>query len=137
MQTSARGPELFPLGENRPFLSEREWTCLRLICHNENSIADCEASELVEATAHQIDNNRASQLIEISRISRLPGLGTWMARLLVEAGIVIQDLTSIPADQILQRVNTRVGYPICNAACIAAFTLLQATWRNSSASHIR
>jgi hypothetical protein len=130
MPMAAKRPEAFPLDEDRPFLSEREWTCLRLICHSEASIADSDAQTLAEATAHQIDVRRAGQMVEIARMARLPGLGTWMARLLVEAGISMHDLTASSADDLLARVNAQTGYPICNAATIAAFSLLQAAWRN-------
>jgi hypothetical protein len=136
MHASARRPESFPLDENRPFLSEREWTCLRLICHSEDSIADSDPHALAEATAHQIDDRRAAQLVEITRMARLPGLGTWMARLLVEAGVGMNDLSAKSADELLDRVNARAGYPICNAATIAAFALLQAAWRNAPGSRV-
>ncbi len=129
----ASRPEAFPLHENRPFLSEREWTCLRLICHTEDSIADCDPGELAEATANQIDAHRAGQLVAIARMSRLPGLGSWMARLLAEAGVHENELTEQSADTLLARVNTQAGYPICNAATVAALALLQASWRQTQA----
>jgi hypothetical protein len=127
----ASKPETFPLHENRPFLSEREWTCLRLICHTEDSIADCDPEALAEATANQIDPRRAAQLVAIAHMARLPGMGSWMARLLVEAGVHEDELTTQSADALLARVNAQVGYPICNAATVAAFALLQASWRQA------
>ena len=127
----ASRPESFPLHENRPFLSEREWTCLRLICHSEDSIADCDGAALAEATANQIDAHRAGQLVAIARMARLPGLGSWMARLLVEAGVRENELTEQSADALLARVNAQAGYPICNAATVAALALLQASWRQA------
>jgi Domain of unknown function (DUF4332) len=136
MPMTEKKPGSFPLDEDRPFLSEREWTCLRLICHSEASIADSDPHQLAEATAHQIDPERAARLVEIARMARLPGLGTWMARLLVEAGVSINELTEKSADALLARVNTEVGYPICNAATIAAFSLLQAAWRNTSTARM-
>jgi Domain of unknown function (DUF4332) len=136
MPVTAKRPEAFPLDEDRPFLSEREWTCLRLICHNQDSIADSDPRALAEATAQQIDAERAGQLVEIARMARLPGLGTWMARLLVEAGVSMDELTEKSADALLARVNAEVGYPICNAATIAAFSLLQAAWRNTSTARM-
>ena len=134
MPMPVQRPAAFPLDEDRPFLSEREWTCLRLICHTEASIADSDPQALAEATANQIDPARAAQLVEIARMARLPGLGTWMARLLVEADVSLDDLTGKSADELLARVNAQAGYPICNAATIAAFALLQAGWRNTSAA---
>ena len=128
----ASRPEAFPLHEDRPFLSEREWTCLRLICHTEDSIADCDPDALAQATGGQIDAERAGQLVAIARMARLPGLGSWMARLLVEAGVREPDLTGQSADELLARVNARAGYPICNAATVAALALLQASWRQTA-----
>lgn len=127
----ASRPEAFPLHEDRPFLSEREWTCLRLICHTEDSIADCDPAELARATGDQVDARRADQLVAIARMARLPGLGSWMARLLVEAGVQEAELTESSADDLLARVNAQTGYPICNAATVAAFALLQASWRQA------
>lgn len=129
----ASRPEAFPLHEDRPFLSEREWTCLRLICHTGDSIADCDPAELTDATANQIDAHRAGQLVATARMARLPGLGSWMARLLVEAGVHENELTELSADALLARVNAQAGYPICNAATVAALALLQASWRQARA----
>jgi hypothetical protein len=136
MPMTANRGGAFPLQENRPFLSEREWTCLRLICHTEDSIADSDPHALAEATAHQIAPARAAQLVEIARMARLPGLGTWMARLLVEAGVTTADLTATSADALLAKVNAQVGYPVCNAATIAAFALLQAAWKHGPAARV-
>jgi hypothetical protein len=136
MSKAANRPGAFPLAENRPFLSEREWTCLRLICHTEDSIADSDPQALAEATANQIEPARAMQLVEIARMARLPGLGTWMARLLVEAGVTVPDLTEKSADELLAQVNAQVGYPVCDATTIAAFALLQAAWKNAPSARV-
>jgi hypothetical protein len=42
-------------------------------------------------------------------------------------------LTEQSADALLARVNAQAGYPICNAATVAALALLQASWRQAQA----
>jgi len=127
-------PARFPLYENRDFLSEREWVCLRLICHTADSIADADPLALAEATAHQIGPERAARLVEMARIARLPGLGSWISRLLVDAGIDSTTIRTLSADEIVARVNQVFGYPICNPATASELAQLQATWADLSGS---
>ncbi|MDX8389791.1 MAG: hypothetical protein R8M38_04790 [Mariprofundaceae bacterium] len=128
MTTVATLPGIFPLHEDKPFLSEREWTCLRLICHNAKTIADTEAVALSEATAAQIDESRADLLIRTARIARLSGLGTWIARLMAEVGMDADMVCKQPAQSIMDAVNAKVGYPICNSATVHALDMLQQQW---------
>ena len=121
-------PGIFPLAENRDFLSEREWTCLRLICHDRKTIADAKPEQLSRATAGQISAKRADVLIQTARIARLPGLGSWIARLMAEAGWREEDVRHRPAGEIMAAVNRQVGYPICNPATEHALTALQTSW---------
>ena len=121
-------PGVFPLHEDREFLSEREWVCLQLICHSRKTLADADAAALSEATAGQISVERARDIIETARIARLDGLGTWIARLMVQAGLTFEDIQKLPAEELMNRVNTHAGYALCNAATIHALKGLQTVW---------
>jgi len=121
-------PGIFPLAENRDFLSEREWTCLRLVCYDQKTIADAAPEELSRATAGQIDITRASVLIQAARIAKLPGLGSWIARLMAESGWSEEDVRSRSATDIMAAINQHVGYAICNRATEHALSDLQARW---------
>jgi hypothetical protein len=121
-------PGTFPLHEDRPFLSESEWVILKLLCWPLDSLAGAEAEELMLASGGQISLERCRELIAIVRISRLSGLGSWMARLLVEAGVSEQDVLNLPAEELIARINAHMGYPICNLATCRAIAGLQAEW---------
>ncbi|MDX8411045.1 MAG: hypothetical protein R8K46_04105 [Mariprofundaceae bacterium] len=121
-------PGIFPLAEDRDFLSEREWTCLRLVCHDKKTIADAEPEALSRATAGQINATRAAVLIQTARIASLPGLGSWIARLMAEAGWCEQDIRCRPAADIMIAINRRTGYAICNRATEHALGELQTKW---------
>ncbi len=121
-------PGVFPLHEDRDFLSEREWVCLQLICQSRKTLADADAVALSEATAGQISVERARDIIETARIARLDGLGTWIARLMVQAGLTFEDAQRLPAEEMLARVNAHAGYALCNAATVRALRSLQALW---------
>jgi len=121
-------PGVFPLHEDREFLSEREWVCLQLICHSKRTLADADATALSEATAGQISVERARDIIETARIARLEGLGTWIARLMVQAGLDAGSVRSMPAEEVMARINTHAGYTLCNAATVRALKDLQAAW---------
>lgn len=125
-------PGTFPLHEDRPFISESEWVILKLLCRPLESLADADADELAQASGGQISAQRCHELIGIVRISGLPGLGSWMARLLVEAGVSEQDVLSQAADILIERINTHMGYTICNQATSRAIAELQEEWRNPS-----
>jgi len=121
-------PGAFPLHENREFLSEREWVCLQLICHSRKTLADADAAALSESTAGQISVERARDIIETARIARLDGLGTWIARLMAQAGLTLEDVQQLPAEEMVNRVNAHAGYALCNDATVHALKGLQAVW---------
>ena len=125
-------PGTFPLHEDKPFINESEWVILKLLCRPLDSLADADAEELAQASGGQFTVQRCRELIAIVRISRLPGLGSWMARLLVESGVDEQDVLHSPADEVCARINAHMGYTICNAATSRALNGLQAEWRNGA-----
>jgi len=127
-------PGTFPLHEDKPFTSESEWVILKLLCRSLDSLVDGEAEELSLASGNQFTVERCAELIAIVRISKLHGLGSWMARLLVEAGLNEQDVLNLPADELCARVNQHMGYTICNAATSRALEGLQAAWRKQPAT---
>lgn len=127
-------PGAFPLHEDRDFLSEREWICLQLLCYSQKTLADANASELSDATASQISIERAQKIISTAKIARLDGLGSWIARLMVEAGLDEDTVRQLPATDIMQRVNANVGYPLCNPATARALAGLQAIWAGRKAT---
>jgi len=125
-------PGIFPLQEDRNFLTEREWTCLRLICHDHHTIADSDPIALSVATAGQIAEARAKVLIDTARIALLPGLGTWISRLMAEAGWDETAVRTRPAKDIMEAVNRQAGYAICNPATVHALSALQERWRGNA-----
>jgi len=125
-------PGVFPLGEDREFLSESEWVILKLLCRPVATLAEAEAQELSAATGGQITPERCDQLIRIVRIHRLAGLGSWAARLLAESGFDDQDLLTRDIADIVARVNETLGYPVFNAATARALADLQRQWRSEA-----
>jgi len=121
-------PGTFPLHEDRNFLRESEWVILKLLCRPVDSLAAADANELSNASGGQLLPKRCRQLINIVRISNLSGLGTWIARLMVEAGMDAQALLPLSAEDIVHRVNTHAGYPICNQTTVHALADLQTSW---------
>jgi len=125
-------PGTFPLHENRDFLRESEWVVLKLLCRPVDSLATTDADELSSASGGQLSPERCQQLINIVRISNLPGLGTWIARLMSEADLDVEALLALPAEDIVYHVNTHAGYPICNPATMHAIAELQSSWTNAA-----
>jgi len=125
-------PGTFPLHEDKPFLNESEWVILKLLCRPLDSLAEADADELAQASGGQFTTERCRELISIVHISRLPGLGSWMARLIVEAGLSEQDVLNLHADELGERINAHMGYAICNAATNRALAGLQSEWRRNS-----
>jgi len=123
-------PGTFPLDENRDFLRESEWVILKLLCRSIDSLAMADADELSSASGGQLSPERCLQLINIVRISNLPGLGTWIARLLVEAGMDEHALLTLTAEDVTSRINMHAGYPICNQATAHAIANLQTAWND-------
>jgi len=125
-------PGTFPLCEDRDFLRESEWVILKLLCRPVNDLFTANADELSRASGGQLSPERCRQLINIVRVAKLPGLGTWIARLMVEAGIDEQMLLALPAEDLIERVNTHAAYPICNQATVYAIASLQTSWLNNA-----
>jgi len=125
-------PGTFPLHEDRNFLRESEWVILKLLCRPVDSLATADADELSSASGGQLSPERCQQIINIMRISSLPGLGTWISRLLVEAGLNEEVILTLPAEDLIGCVNEHAGYPICNQATIHAIADFQASWVNKS-----
>jgi len=127
-------PGVFPLHEDREYLSEREWVCLQLTCHSRKSLVDVSPENLSRATAGQISVARANEIIHTAQIARLDGLGSWIARLMVQAGLNADSVRSLPAAEVMGLVNKNAGYKLCNAASIRGLTGLQQVWSNSATS---
>ncbi|MDQ6987560.1 MAG: hypothetical protein Q9M25_07150 [Mariprofundaceae bacterium] len=121
-------PGALPLHENRDFLRESEWIILKLLCRPLDDLAKSHAEELSAASGGQLSVERCAELIAIVRVSQLPGLGSWAARLLVEAGLSKHDVCSLSAEDVCERVNQHTGYAIFNSATTRALAELQQTW---------
>lgn len=125
-------PGTFPLHEDRDFLRESEWVILKLLCRPLDSLITADADELSSASGGQLLPDRCQQLINIIRISNLPGLGTWIARLMVEAGMNEQALRTLSSETLIEGINKHVGYPICNQATMRAISTLQTSWMSTA-----
>lgn len=126
-------PGVFPLHEDRDFISESEWVIFKLLCRPIDSIADDNAEALSSATGHQVTTKRCDELIRIIRIHALSGLGSWIARLFAEAGLSADDVRLLPAEKITGQVNKKAGYTLCNEATTRALTALQLQWKGEVA----
>ncbi len=124
-------PGVFPLHENRDFLSESEWVIFKLLCKPVDSLAEENAESLSAATGNQVSPERCDELIRIVRISQLPGLGSWIARLLAKAGFNDTDLRNHDAVEITDSINAKAGYNICNEATTRALQTLQLQWKGA------
>ncbi|MDQ7012163.1 MAG: hypothetical protein Q9M29_10100 [Mariprofundaceae bacterium] len=124
-------PGVFPLHEDREFLKESEWVILKLLCRPVETLADADAEELSRACGGQITVARCDELIRTVRIASLDGLGSWIARLLAEAGFSDTDVRTLPASRLMGRINERAGYPLCNDASMRALAELQRQWQGS------
>jgi len=122
-------PGAFPLHEDRDLLSEREFVIFKLLCRPLASFAEAEAVELSQATGDQISPERCDQLIRAVRIHALPGLGSWIARLMAETGLNDASVRSSDAATVVAQINRKMGYPICNDATVHALERLQREWR--------
>ena len=127
-------PGVFPLHEDRNFISESEWVIFKLLCKPVDTFADENAEELATATGNQVTIDRCDELIRTVRISQLDGLGSWISRLFAEAGFNDSDLRNRDADAIIEGVNRKVRYPICNEATGRALHKLQLEWKSAAAS---
>lgn len=132
MQGNVRAlPGAFPLHEDKDFITESEWVILKLLCRPLKDIGDTDAEELSAASGGQIKVERADELIRIVRIAALPGLGSWIARLMAEVGLDEAQVRSLPAEEIMSLINERAGYPICNDATMRALAEMQLQWKGA------
>jgi len=122
-------PGALPLHEDKDFLRESEWVILKLLCRSLDSLADNDAEELSAASGNQLTIERCKQLISIIRLSKRAGLGSWAARLMVEAGLDEQEIDALNAEKISAKVNLHMGYAIFNPATTRALADLQEKWR--------
>jgi len=125
-------PGALPLHENKDFLRESEWVILKLLCRSLDSLADNDAEELSAASGNQLAAERCKQLISIVRLSKRTGLGSWAARLMVEAGLDEQEIDVQSAEKISAKVNQHMGYAIFNPATTHALADLQEQWRDQA-----
>jgi hypothetical protein len=132
MNTVKALPGAFPLHVDKNFLSESEWVIFKLLCRPIESFPENTAEELSHASGKQVSIKRCQELIHIVQISQLSGLGSWIARLLVEAGWNIDDVRNRDAKTILTAVNDKAGYMICNEASIHALANLQLQWKGET-----
>jgi len=136
MNTKHTPPRSFPLHENKDFLSESEWVIFKLLCRSVDTFATSEAAELSTVTGSQVTPERCDELIRTVRISKMPGLGTWIARLFAQAGLSERDVLKLPSASIAERVNDKLGYPLCNAATTEAIAQLQTQWVETNTLHL-
>ncbi|MDX8403035.1 MAG: hypothetical protein R8K54_01330 [Mariprofundaceae bacterium] len=125
-------PGAFPLHEDKDFITESEWVILKLLCRPLDKIGETNAEELSQASGGQIKVERANELIQIVQIAELPGIGSWIARLMAEAGLDMEQVKTRSADDIMNLINERSGYPLCNDATVRALAGLQLQWKGSN-----
>lgn len=125
-------PGAFPLHADKDFITESEWVILKLLCRPVMELDGSDAEEVAKASGGQIKIERADELIRIVRISKLPGLGTWIARLMGEAGLDAEQVKTLAPEEIMSRINARMGYPLCNDATMRALADLQLMWKGLS-----
>ncbi len=105
---------------------------LKLLCRPVDALGETDAEELSHASGGQIKVERAEELIRIVQIKSLPGLGSWIARLMAEADLNVGQVKTLPADEIMNLINECSGYPLCNAATVRALSDLQLQWKGSN-----
>ena len=124
-------PGAFPLHADKDFITESEWVILKLLCRPIMDVDGTDAEELSLASGGQIKVARADELIRIVRISKLPGLGTWIARLMGEVDLDVDQVKTLAPEEIMNRINKRIGYTLCNDATVRALNDLQLKWKGS------
>jgi len=122
-------PGAFPLHQDKKYISESEWVIWKLLCRPIESLPQSTPEELHASTGNQISVTRCDELIRIANIATLSGIGTWISRLLAETGYSVDDVCDKPADILLDGINKRLGYKLCNKATVRAFEKLQLQWR--------
>lgn len=129
MNTVQALPSAFPLHADKNFLAESEWVIFKLLCRPIESFPDSTAEELSFATGNQVSVERCDELIRIVQIYTLSGLGSWIARLLAEVGLSETMVRTNNAAELMQTVNNKAGYAICNEATVRALNSLQKQWK--------
>jgi len=127
-------PGAFPLHEDRNFISESEWVIFKLLCKPLDSFTTEKAEDLSTATGSQVSIKRCDELIRIVHISQLDGLGSWIARIFAEAGFSNDDIRLQKAAHIIDVVNSKAKYPLCNDATMRALHKLQLEWKGTAVS---
>ncbi|MDX8387422.1 MAG: hypothetical protein R8M46_02665 [Ghiorsea sp.] len=127
-------PGAFPLHLDKNYISESEWVIWKLLCRPLVSLPESSPAELSLSTGVQISEERCDELIRIANIATLTGLGTWISRLLAQTGYDVNEVCDKPASVLLDTVNKRLGYQLCNDATIRAFENLQLQWRGEEKS---
>ena len=122
-------PGSFPLHQDKTYITESEWVIWKLLCRPLDTLPQSTPAELCAATGGQISEARCDELIRIANIATLTGLGTWISRLLAECGYDVNEVCDKPANVLLDSINKRMGYKLCNDATIRAFEKLQLQWR--------
>lgn len=127
-------PGAFPLHADKDFITESEWVILKLLCRPVMDLDNTDAEEVCKASGGQIKVERADELIRIVQISKLPGLGTWIARLMGEVDLDAEQVKTLAPEEVMNRVNARMGYSLCNDATVRALADLQLQWKGSDLS---
>lgn len=126
-------PGVFPLHEDRSYISESEWVIFKLLCKPLESLAVEDPQALSEATGGQVTVARCELLIRTTQIAQLPGLGSWISRLLAEAGFDKEAVCHQDAAELIAVINRKMGYRICNDATARALNALQLQWKGLAA----
>jgi len=114
------------LSENRPFVTEKEWTWIKLAALNEDTIADLSGEDLHTRIEGVIELGRCRNLTSIARLARLPGVGTLTAQWLVRGGIGdVDTLRATAAETVCAQVNTALGYPVWGDEVVRQIAVLQ------------
>ncbi|HID35804.1 MAG TPA: hypothetical protein EYP39_00270 [Ghiorsea sp.] len=122
-------PGAFPLHQDKNYISESEWVIWKLLCRPLDSLPQSTPQKLSQDTGGQISPQRCDELIRIANIATLSGIGTWISRLLAETDYNVSDVCDKPASVLLDGINKRLGYTLCNDATVRAFEKLQLQWR--------
>lgn len=125
-------PGVFPLHADKTFISESEWVIFKLLCRPIASLADDDAESLSLITGHQVSVARCDELIRTVQIHQLSGLGSWISRLLAEVGCDVLQVQEDNAQILMQKVNEKAGYKICNDATVQALSQLQLQWKGAA-----
>jgi len=125
-------PGAFPLHADKDFTTESEWVILKLLCRPLKELPGISPEELAQASGGQIKVERATQLIRIAEIAELPGIGTWIARLMGEVDLDSEQVKTLAPEDIMNRINERMGYTLCNDATVRALADMQLQWKGSN-----